>query len=273
MRIGIPRALLYHEYGALWKGYLERLGHEVVLSGETTLAMLQRGSQLSIDETCLSAKLWAGHVDALIGQCDVLFVPRIASFGRLRHMCTRFEALPDVTRCLFRQSGQRIVDIDVDELQKHREDEAYIGLGVELGATRRDARRAWRETVREEERAFRLRVKEEEAKLAAPGLKVLIAAHAYVWQDAYIGRPVQRFLQENGVTAIRADLIDRDRALKKSAELSPTLRWEPDRVIMGGLALRMDRADGIILMSAFPCGPGAMVNEMIRRKLTGVPML
>jgi len=31
--------------------------------------------------------------------------------------------------------------------------------------------------------------------------------------------------------------------------------------------------DGIIVMSAFPCGPDAMVNEMIQRKIKNVPIL
>jgi predicted nucleotide-binding protein (sugar kinase/HSP70/actin superfamily) len=31
--------------------------------------------------------------------------------------------------------------------------------------------------------------------------------------------------------------------------------------------------DGIILLSAFPCGPDSMVNELITRKVKDVPML
>ena len=30
---------------------------------------------------------------------------------------------------------------------------------------------------------------------------------------------------------------------------------------------------GIILLSAFPCGPDAMVNELITRRVKGVPIL
>ena len=31
--------------------------------------------------------------------------------------------------------------------------------------------------------------------------------------------------------------------------------------------------DGIILLSAFPCGPDSMVNELIARRVKRVPML
>jgi len=70
-----------------------------------------------------------------------------------------------------------------------------------------------------------------------------------------------------------ADLTDRDVALKRSRELSPTCKWELNREILGGIALRRGDVDGIILLSAFPCGPDAMVNELIARRVKGVPML
>ena len=33
-------------------------------------------------------------------------------------MCTRFEALPDLTRSVFRTSGQKFLSYDVDVLEK-----------------------------------------------------------------------------------------------------------------------------------------------------------
>ena len=42
---------------------------------------------------------------------------------------------------------------------------------------------------------------------------------------------------------------------------------------MGSLAMHRDRVHGAVLMSAFPCGPDSMVNEMLRRRLPGLPML
>ena len=71
----------------------------------------------------------------------------------------------------------------------------------------------------------------------------------------------------------RADLTDRDAALKRSRELSPTCKWEINREILGGIALHREDADGIILLSAFPCGPDAMVNELIARRVKGIPLL
>jgi predicted nucleotide-binding protein (sugar kinase/HSP70/actin superfamily) len=36
LKIGIPQALLYYEYFPLWKGFLEGLDAEVIITGPTT---------------------------------------------------------------------------------------------------------------------------------------------------------------------------------------------------------------------------------------------
>ena len=81
MKIGIPRALLYYRYGLLWETFFQELGHTPVVSPPTNKDILLRGEQLSIDENCLSAKLFFGHAAMLEGKCDALFVPRIANLG------------------------------------------------------------------------------------------------------------------------------------------------------------------------------------------------
>ena len=81
MKIGIPKALYYYRYGALWAAFFRALGCEVVLSPDTNKDFLTQGSKLSIDEGCLSLKIYLGHVQWLLDRCDLVFVPRVANFG------------------------------------------------------------------------------------------------------------------------------------------------------------------------------------------------
>jgi predicted nucleotide-binding protein (sugar kinase/HSP70/actin superfamily) len=37
--------------------------------------------------------------------------------------------------------------------------------------------------------------------------------------------------------------------------------------------LLKEKADGIILVSAFPCGPDSMTNELLIRRIKGIPVL
>ena len=45
------------------------------------------------------------------------------------------------------------------------------------------------------------------------------------------------------------------------------------RELLGSIQMHKSKADGLILMSAFPCGPDSMVNEMIIRKFPDIPIL
>ena len=55
--VGIPRALLYHRYGTLWQVFFEELGTATILSPPSSREILERGSAIANDETCLSNKL------------------------------------------------------------------------------------------------------------------------------------------------------------------------------------------------------------------------
>ena len=107
--VGIPRAMLYYRYRVLWESFFLELGIKTVRSPKTNLPIMETGSSYAGDEMCLSAKVYMGHVAALIGKCDYILVPRISNFGRKRNMCTRFEAMHDICRNVFRDTGQRFI--------------------------------------------------------------------------------------------------------------------------------------------------------------------
>ena len=271
--IGIPRALLYHRYGRLWEAFFHALDIQTVLSPVTSRETVETGSALAIDETCLSAKIYLGHVQALIGKCDYIFIPRYSNTGRCEIFCARFEAMYDQIRNLFRDSGQTFISCNVDVMEGHPEPKAYEELGAALGRSVRESRRAYWAAERFDQKARKAAVTAQEILFKKDGLKIMMAGHSYIVADPYIGKPVMDGLRGLGVIPLRADLIDREPALRDSARFSPTLRWLANREIMGGILRHKDRVDGIILLSAFPCGPDAMVNELLTRRLHDVPIL
>lgn len=274
IKIGLPRAMLYYRYRVLWRTFFQELGMETVVSPPTDREILERGTALAIDEACLSLKIYLGHVAALVGRCDYILVPRVSNFGRQRAMCTRFEALPDLTANVFRDSRQRFLSYDVDEeMKKAGEEDALVELGKSLGASAKAAKKAYKAAKKAELSHHKERVQRYEQQYKKTGMKVLIAAHSYVAEDPYMGRMVSDYLKKAGVVPVRADMVDREAALKRSREISPTCKWEISREILGGVAIHQNDVDGIILLSAFPCGPDAMVNELIVRRVKGVPML
>ena len=49
--------------------------------------------------------------------------------------------------------------------------------------------------------------------------------------------------------------------------------WMVNRELVGAIDLYHDMVDGIILITAFPCGPDSMMNEMIIRRVKDKPIL
>ena len=271
--IGIPRALLYYRYGALWEHFFHALGVPVLLSPPGTRGILEAGTLLAPDESCLSIKMFMGHVDALVGRCGRIFIPRYANFGYTELFCPRYEGLYDQARNIFRASGQRFITCNIDVQNKSPESAAFERLGAELGFSERESRRAWQEAAGVLAQRQQAEDLAQKALAEQPGLKVLIAGHSYVLSDPYLGKPILNYLDAADVVCLRADALEPETTRKACAEFSPTCRWIVSEEIVGGVQLWKDRADGIILVSAFPCGPDSMTNELLIRRIRGVPVL
>lgn len=271
--IGLPRALLYFRYGILWDSFLTSLGEKVIVSVPTNKEILQLGSEVAIDESCLSLKIYLGHVRSLIGTCDYILVPRISNFGRQRNMCTRFEALYDLVCNTFRETGQKFIGYNIAVSKKMTEEDAFMALGQGLGSSYKEVKKAYHTAQEKSSISWKEQVKAQEQLYKTDQLKIVIAAHSYMAEDAYFGKPVMDYLRQLGVVPIRADLVNRKEALKQSLKVSPTLKWEMNREIIGSLQMHREKTDGIILLSAFPCGPDSMVNERIVQEFSGVPVL
>lgn len=271
--VGIPRAMLYYRYEILWKNFFSALGVKCIISPQTNKEIIREGTAASIDESCLSTKIFMGHVKYLIGKCDCILIPRVSSFGLKRNMCTKFEALYDIASNAFRQSGQRFISYNIDYLKNLTEEKAFVSLGEELGFSKKEALASYKAAKKAESDYLKNQARAQEAALKKDGLKILIVSHSYVEMDPYIGKPVVSYLKKMGTVPVYADLFDRKDALKQSPKVSPTLKWEFSREAVGTIALYKNRIDGIVLMSAFPCGPDSMVNELIIRKFRGIPIL
>lgn len=279
-RIGIPRALLFYRFETLWTTFFEQLGVEVVISEPTDRDMLAAGDAASVDECCLASKLYLGHVKSLIGACDALFIPSLVGERRHETYCTKFQALPDLVANTFYESDPRIVSMLIDDLIAHVDEKAaFIALGQSFGKSASDAKRAYHAAVKAQHYADDVRARAQETALAsteaqaeAP-LTILLVAHPYVAHDSFIGGGVTEALVDMGAKVLYADHTDHAKALKASYVFSETLPWIINRELIGSMLLLHEAVDGIVLMSAFPCGPDSMTNDAVARVVQGKPIL
>ena len=285
-RIGMPRALLQHRYGPLWEAFFEALGLSVVLSRPTDKDIVERGDALSNDECCLASKIYLGHVDSLLGACDAVFVPSVNNLGHFKSFCTKFQALPDLVANTFAERDVRLVTCLVDELEGSDMKESLVSLAAGFGVAPREAKRAWKAACRSQDQVERaaaaaqarvMRQLESDRLAHAVGkdapVGILLAAHPYLVHDPYLGGALADMLERMGAVVLHADAVDRNQAAQASFEFSKTLPWIVNREIIGAITMLYEQVDGIVLVSAFPCGPDSMTDDAIVRCIQGKPIL
>ena len=60
---------------------------------------------------------------------------------------------------------------------------------------------------------------------------------------------------------------------EESSIISEEVYWTFNKEILGAIGKYKDNVDGIILVSAFPCGPDSLINELVIRKIKDIPIL
>lgn len=272
-KIGIPRGLMIYRDGILWKSFFENLGYQSVVSGKSDRQILDEGIQLAIDETCLPFKVYLGHVKELIGKCDAVFVPRMGGFESKERMCTRYQSLPDLVENIFKGTQLQILTVSYDWYDHIKEEKVYMELGLCLGKTKKEVKKAYNLAKKEQESWFKSQEKKQGKILEGTKTKILLAGHPYVLHDGYMGGEIAEILKRMGHEVLYTDYVNRENALKRSYHFSKVMPWIINREMTGAIMLLKDKVDGIVLISAYPCGPDALVNDMLIRKINGIPVL
>ena len=129
IRIGIPRGLLYYRDYILWKTFFEGIGCTLILSPPTNKGIIDKGGNISIDESCLPAKIYLGHVKELSQKCDYILVPRICNYGKGNRVCMKFNGIYDVVNNLFED---KILNYDIDYIKGKFELFGFIKMGIKF---------------------------------------------------------------------------------------------------------------------------------------------
>lgn len=269
--IGLPRCLLFHKYQVLWRSFFDGLGVETVVSPPSNKAILARGLELAVDETCLPLKVFLGHVDALRDKANYVLVPRIASLDKRETACVKFMGAYDVVRNCVPDVELLEYNIDVANGICEREELCRVGRVFEPSA--RKVRRAYAEARRAQDLHAGERERVQEAVLEGEGLKVLVVGHAYNLADELLGAPIVSYLRSLGVHVVCSELGDEQTARKLSERLSRDIPWTYNKELLGAVELYRRRVAGIIFLVTFPCGPDSLMTELCMRRLKDVPAM
>ena len=97
--------------------------------------------------------------------------------------------------------------------------------------------------------------------------KLLVISHPYNFEDAYIGENIKNILNGLQVEYIDAKYLIHKKSIQKGEQLSPNLYWKYNKELIGTIQEWKNKINGILFLTAFPCGPDSLVNELMMRKL------
>ena len=290
-RIGIPRTLGYFLYYPFCNEFFKSLGHEVVTSPATTKSILDEGMMEAVSEACIPVKVFHGHVKSLIGQVDYIFAPRLVSLRRFgdfgtETFCPKFLGLPDMLKASIKNLPD-VIDTRID-LKRGWRELARVGMeiGRILGASKsralRALARAWRTQARFQRLLLKGLLPEEamgmvfgtgsacrEVPQRQPDFYVAVVGYPYLLYDSFLNVGLLELLRRENVGVYTQDMLPW-RELKAAARGLPKhLFWFfSNRTLEGALHFMRDRrVDGIIHVTAFACGPDAMVDRLMEMEI------
>ncbi len=269
--VGLPRSLLFYKYRVLWATFFEQLDVATVESPPSNRAILERGIDLAVDETCLPLKMFLGHVETLRDKVDHILVPRVVTLTKRETACVKFWASFDVARNVI--EGVDLIEYNVDVANGIHERDELCRLGRRFVDDKRRVRRAYDVAhAAYREHAHRI-AGEQDAILDRPGAKVLVVGHGYNLHDELLGKPLIRILEQQGVHVVCSELADTHLARKLAARISTDIPWTYNKELLGSVELYRERVDGIVFLVTFPCGPDSLMTELCMRRLKDVPAI
>ena len=269
IKIGIPKALLYYRYKTLWEVFFNKLNCKIIESIETNKEIIQNGLKFSIDESCLASKIYIGHVSYLQDKCDYILIPRICDYGKNKKVCVKFNALYDIVRNTF--PNIKLLDYNIEHTKNKKEFIELFKLGLKI--TKRPIKiiYAYKKEKKQVKIKDNLLTVNQNITLENKKTKILIIAHPYIIYDKYIGKPIVDYLKKLDVSVIYADRLNKKKSIKNSFQLSKQLYWIYSRELIGAIPEYINKINGIIFLTSFPCGPDSLINELLIRKIKNIP--
>jgi predicted nucleotide-binding protein (sugar kinase/HSP70/actin superfamily) len=303
VKVGIPRALSYYTFYPLWRVFLEKLGAEVIVSKPTNLKILDDGIKETVNDACIPIKVFHGHVFDLAGKVDYIFIPRMVSADGKSTFCPKFLGLPDMVRYAdvplptlidvrYNRKGFPggllrfffsvaasigvknpfvVINAALNALHKQRQYQGLLLTGLK--------------PVEALEIVFgqkALRVKRSNWAISdlenGKEVSVALLGYPYAIYDHFISAGIYDKLIKLGVKVVTFEQIALREMRRFSKVLPQNFFWYySNQVCWAGLYLLEQKGsvDGIIHITAFGCGPDAMVDKTLEleAKSAGVPFL
>lgn len=254
MKVGIPRALLYHRYGSFWEKFLEGLGVEVVVSRRTDKVLLQNGLGHVSSEVCLPIKIMAGHIEELAGRVDVVFLPRLMWLEDKLYACPKMIGIVDIARMMVGDRTRILAPKVQGNLWL-----PHFRAGMEICHDPVRVIRALAQANR-----F-LPVHDQVPHFPAEEKRVALIGHFYNLGDDFISRPMVDTFTSHGYRICTKDELP-EQVLRSRQGFARKIRWVYERELYNAFQFLVDKVSGVCMIVSMGCGPDSLVAEFMREE-------
>ena len=261
--IGIPRTLFYFKHPELWASFFEELGVKVILSDSTNREVLDDSLKLSDNESCLSVKLFAGHINNLKGKCDLMFVPKFSSEKKGYFSCPKFLILPHLGK-LFTDYSKEIISQEFNSSYFPKKLSLFM-LGLKFSHNPLKIYKAADIAIKKEKEKIKAKTEDFNRKISSNKMKLLVISHPYIIYDTYMNLDLFKKLDGLGVTSIVIDEVP-------YREKDTYVKWDFANQFLNSLDYLSENGiniDGILQISNFNCGCDSVVVDVIKEKISG----
>ncbi len=279
--VGIPRALLIHDYAPLFIGFLNALGARVVLSSKTNGRIMEQAVELSYTDSCFPVKLLHGHAASLKDKVDFLLFPSCIRLGHKegdenqKYACPLIQASPFIIRQAL-DLGDKLL-IPLVDLSQGSQDliNSLTKVAVRMGFSRKQGRMAALAGLaaqRDFEEALQEQGKKLLEQIVQEGkLGVVLFARAYMSQDSGANLGIAEKLAQLGVVPIPLDFLPLSAVNVKEYTDRPYWIYESKYVAAAVLTASNPHLYGLALTN-FGCGPNSFILNLVEDIMGGKPM-
>jgi predicted nucleotide-binding protein (sugar kinase/HSP70/actin superfamily) len=284
-RVGIPRALLFHELFPLWHGILSELGCEIILSERTNKQIMHDGSEHSVAETCFPMKIALGHVlDLVKKEIDYVFLPNVINLEKAEKtgidsfVCPYVQSFAHTVQAAVDFSSYNIevlrpvihLQLGERQLRKAIEEVAEI-----LGCNReivKSAVAAGIDALNRFRDSLKRRGKQILALLPDDKPTIVIVSRSYNGCDLGSNLEIPRKLMRMGVLVVPMDFLPLD-DVKLSPELF-NMYWRYGQKILSAGKYIADKPKlNALYLTNFGCGPDSFIIRYFQDLMGYKPVL
>ncbi len=284
IKIGIPRALIFHEFMPYWITFFEELGFEVVLSDRTNKPLIHNGVESVVSEHCFPIKVVHGHVLNLIEKgADYIFLPSMMNMRSEHHKinqsysCPFIQAVPYVIKAALDPESRGVKMLTPVLYQrrgiKHLEDVLTKLLGKEFGKKKKEVKNALAkaETAQNE---FYTAIKKR-GREVLKNLKeraIVVVGRPYNTCDQGLNLEIPKLLNDMDVVAIPMDFLELEEV--NIGEDWPNMYWRYGQRILSALRITKQHPKLYPLyITNFGCGPDSFILKYFGKEMGRKPYL